>query len=374
MNATAPSRPRSRLRKWCLWGAFVLALTPVMAVIGCWLFFRGPDRPPEPLPEARLLDMHCHVAGLGAGGSGCFVSPAISNSWKFGPYLKGFGTTREELLAEGDGVLVRRIAEQIARSRHVGAAIVLALDGAVDERGELDRSRTEVYVPNEFVAQEVARHTNLLFGASINPYRKDALQRLDWAKAHGARLVKWVPSIMEIDPADPRLEPFYRKLVDLRLPLLTHTGQERSFTRANDRFGDPERLRLPLRLGVTVIAAHIASTGKTAGERDTDRLRRLFADYTNLYADISTLTQLNKLGYLREALQKPEFRGRLLYGTDFPLINMSLVSPYYFPLNLRLAQMRAIAATPNPWDRDVALKQALGVPRAVFKRPAELFK
>jgi hypothetical protein len=34
----------------------------------------------------------------------------------------------------------------------------------------------------------------------------------------------------------------------------------------------------------------------------------------------------------------------------------------------------AIAATPNPWDRDVALKQALGVPRAVFERPAELFK
>jgi uncharacterized protein len=269
-------------------------------------------------------------------------------------------------------VVVRRIAEQIARSRHVGSAIILAFDGVVDERGELDRSRTEVYVPNEFVAREVARHTNLLFGASINPYRKDALQRLDWAKAHGSRLVKWIPSVMEIDPADPRLEPFYRKLVDLRLPLLTHTGQERSFTRANDSFCDPERLRLPLRLGVTVIAAHIASTGKTAGERDTDRLRRLFADYPNLYADISSLTQVNKLGYLREALQRPEFQGRLLYGTDFPLVNLIIVSPYYFSLNLRFGQMRTIAAIPNPWDRDVALKQALGVPRDVFERTGKL--
>jgi uncharacterized protein len=373
-NAPALNRPGSRRRKWCWRVGFVLALTPVAAVIGCWLFFRGPYRPPEPLPEARLLDMHCHVAGLGAGGSGCFVSAAISNSWKFGPYLKAFGTTRQELLAEGDRVLVRRIAEQIAQSRHVGSAIVLAVDGVVNERGELDRSRTEIYVPNEFVAQEVARHTNLLFGASINPYRKDALQRLDWAKAHGARLVKWLPSLMEIDPADSRLEPFYRKLADLRLPLLTHTGQERSFTRANDTLCDPERLRLPLRLGVTVIAAHIASTGKTAGERDTDRLRRLFADYPNLYADISSLTQLNKPGYLREALQQPEFQGRLLYGTDFPLVNMFIVSPYQFPLNLRLAQLQAIAAIRNPWDRDVALKQALGVPRTVFERPAELFK
>ena len=82
---------------------------------------------------------------------------------------------------------------------------------------------------------------------------------------------------------------------------------------------------------------------------------------------------MNKLGSLREALQKPEFHGRLLYGTDFPLVNTILVSPYYFPLNLRFSQMRAIAAIRNPWDRDVALKQALGVPREVFERPAQFF-
>ena len=248
------------------------------------------------------------------------------------------------------------------------------MDGVVDGRGALDLSRTEVYVPNEFVARAAARHTNLLFGASINPYRPDALARLDWAKAHGAKLVKWIPAIMDIDPADEGLTPFYKKLVELQLPLLTHTGRERSFTRSRDEFGDPERLRLPLKLGVTVVAAHIASTGSTQGERDTDRLRRVMAAFPNLYSDISSLTQINKLGYLRDALQKPEFEGRLLYGTDFPLINMVIASPYYFPLNLRWAQMRAIAAIENPWDRDVALKQALGVPRAVFERPALLFR
>ena len=139
----------------------LLLMLSVVAVTGCCLFFRGPYLEPEPLPEAQLLDMHCHVAGVGAGGSGCFVSPAISNSWKFGLYLEGFGTTRAEVLTEGDGVVVRRIAEQIAGSRHVGAAIVLAMDGVVDEHGELDRRRTEIYVPNEFVAQEVARHTTV---------------------------------------------------------------------------------------------------------------------------------------------------------------------------------------------------------------------
>jgi len=58
-------------------------------------------------------------------------------------------------------------------------------------------------VPNEFVAEMAARHTNLLFGASVNPYRRDALARLEWAKAHGAVLGNGSPPIMEIDPADP---------------------------------------------------------------------------------------------------------------------------------------------------------------------------
>ena len=103
--------------------------------------------------------------------------------------------------------MVQRISQQLARSRHVGKAIVLALDGVVDARGELDRANTQVYVPNEFVARETAKTRNLLFGASINPLRKDALARLDWAVANGAKLVKWIPSIMRFDPADPRLAP-----------------------------------------------------------------------------------------------------------------------------------------------------------------------
>ena len=37
-----------------------------------------------------------------------------------------------------------------------------------------------------------------------------------------------------------------------------------------------------------------------------------------------------------EALTRPEFSGRLVYGTDFPLINTALVSPWYsFHLSLR---------------------------------------
>lgn len=363
-------RPKwfSRIRQF----AAVLLGVVLLAVLGRSLLFSGPYRERAGLPAPPIIDLHVHTAGIGAGGSGCFISPQLEQSWKFGIYLKAFGTTREEIAKEGDALLIRRISAQVASATNVALAVVLAMDGSVAPEGGLDREATEIYVPNEFVAREVARTTNLLFGASVNPYRHDALARLDWCATNGAVLVKWIPSIMHIDPADEALIPFYERLKRHGLPLLTHAGQERSFTHANDALADPERLRLPLRLGVTVIAAHIASTGENAGERDTDRLARLMAEFPNLYSEISSLTQANKLGYLREALTRPEFAGRLCYGSDFPLISTALVSPWLFPLNLTHGQMSELAAITNPWDRDVALKQALGVPAEVFARTETL--
>jgi predicted TIM-barrel fold metal-dependent hydrolase len=179
---------------------------------------------------------------------------------------------------------------------------------------------------------------------------------------------------MEIDPGDPRLEAFYRKLVELNLPLLTHAGKERSFSNATDYFSDPERLRLPLNLGVQVIAAHIASTGVYHEEKSSDRLVRMMPEYSNLYSDISSLTQLNKLPYMREALLRPEFNGRLVYGSDFPLINTPLVSPWYYFRRLNLKTMALISRTRNPWDVDILLKHHLGTPSDVFNRSGQLLQ
>lgn len=364
--ATKKQKPFAVRRRWK-----VMAGVGGLALLACALSSGRPYRPVEPLPQG-IVDMHCHIAGIGAGGSGCFVSPRLRGSWRFAIYLRSFGVTKAELMAKGDGLVADRISQSLAKSRCVDKAVLLALDGVVSRDGLLDTHRTEVYVPNEFVAQAAAAHTNLLFGASVNPYRNDALDRLVWAKNHGAVLVKWIPSIMDIDPSDPRLVPFYEKLIELDLPLLTHTGKERSFSTSKDELCDPEKLRLPLSLGVKVIAAHIASTGTFHGERSTERLVKLMREYPNLYSDISSLTQLNKLGYMRQALTRPEFAGRLLYGSDFPLINTALVSPWYYCLRLTPRQLVSISRAKNPWDADVKTKQALGTPADVFARPRQM--
>jgi predicted TIM-barrel fold metal-dependent hydrolase len=330
-----------------------------------------PFRPVEPVP-ADIVDMHCHIAGLGAGGSGCFVSPRLRDNWRFNIYLRAFGVTKKEIAEQGDSIIGDKIAAQLAQSRYVHKAVLLALDGVIGADGQLDTNRTEVYFPDEFVAAMCARHTNLLFGASVNPYRPDALERLVWAKNHGAVLVKWIPPIMEINPDDPRIIPFYKKMVELHLPLLCHTGEEKSFSHAEEDFGDPAKLRLPLSLGVTVIAAHIASSASYHGERGPDRLARLMREYPNLLTDISALTNVNKPGCLQEALTRPEFAGRLVYGTDFPLINTALESPWY-SFHLSLKQKWEIAHTKNPWDRDVLIKHYLGTPTEVFAKPGKMF-
>jgi predicted TIM-barrel fold metal-dependent hydrolase len=322
--------------------------------------------------QTAYLDMHVHVAGLGEGGSGCFVSEEMRENIRFPFFLRAMGTTVEQAKNEGDAILVKKISQRVADSRRVNRAVVLAMDGVVDAQGQLDRTQTQVYVPNDFVARETARYDNLLFGASINPLRFDSLQQLETVDAQGAVLVKWIPAMMHIDPSDERIISFYQRLVELKLPLLTHAGQERSFPGARDEFGDPEKLKLALDLGVTVIAAHIATTGEYQGQSSFERLLPMFERYPNLYADISSLTQINRLGYLVKAMQIAGLKQRLLYGSDWPLQFYPLIHPLYHLPHINIGEARAITNLDNPWDRDVAIKESLGVPEGVFLRSENL--
>lgn len=324
------------------------------------------------MPDSNIIDIHCHAAGIGAGGSGCHVSPPLRNSWKYSAYLRSYCVTEEELLREGDGLVIRRLAETLAGSTLVSRAVILAMDCVVCDNGEPDPGRTEIQIPNEFLSIEVRRYPNLLFGASINPHRRDAIDRLDRAVSDGAILVKWLGSIQHIDPADRRLIPFYQRLADLRLPLLVHTGRENSFTFARDELGDPEHLRIPLAEGVKVIAAHGAGNGMSHGERNFDRFLRLATEFPNLFADISALTQINRLGQLDRLLRHRELYGRLLYGSDMPLINTRITSPWVHAWRISPGRLWKIITERNPWDRDVLLKRALGVPEEIFANSARM--
>lgn len=323
--------------------------------------------------EKNIIDFHAHVAGLGYGDSGCFINKEMRENIRFPLYLLAMGVNEKELEEQGDAIVVKKLSEAVTKSNQVSKTVILAMDGVIDAEGNLDKNLTQIYVPNEYVYEQTQKYSNLLYAASINPYRKDAIQRLEQAKVQGAVLIKWLPSIMYIDPADPVLIPFYQKMIELGIPLLTHTGMEKSFSSARDELADPQKLTLPLTMGVTVIAAHIATTGESHGEDNFERVLPMFKQYPNLYGDISSLTQINKLGFMRKVVSAPELQGRLIYGTDWPLQFFPLVSPWYHLGDISIKQAFTISFIRNQWDRDVALKRAMGIPEDAFVTGGKLF-
>jgi predicted TIM-barrel fold metal-dependent hydrolase len=323
----------------------------------------------EALEDLHIIDWHVHVAGLGHGGSGAFINNEMRDNFRFGFFLEWMQVTEAELEREGDQIIVEKLSDNLARSKYVDQAVVLALDAVIDPAtGKVDREQTQIYVPNDYVARETAKYPNLLFGASINPNRHNSIELLERVVAQGAVLVKWIPSIMYIDPADERFIPFYQKMAELNIPLLSHTGMEKSLASARDELADPLRLELPLRHGVTVIAAHISTTGESEGQDNFERILPMFAKYPNLYTEISSLTQINKLGYLAKALQVPGLTERMLYGTDWPLQYFPVVSPWYHVHRIGFGNAWRVGRIDNRWDRDVKLKEAYGVPAHVFTR------
>ncbi len=129
---------------------------------------------------------------------------------------------------------------------------------------------------------------------------------------------------------------------------------------------DPERLRLALEQGVTVIAAHCASNGRNGSERNFDRFLALAAAYPNLHADISALTQVNRLGHLQRVLAHPELHSRLHFGTDMPLPCTGLTSPWFQIGRLPLADHPSPSRHRQPLGPEPATKTGARAAAANF--------
>ena len=114
--------------------------------------------------------------------------------------------------------------------------------------------------------------------------------------------------------------------------------------------------------------AHIGVRGHNEGETYFDAAIEMLSRYDNSYADISSLTQINKLGFLGRALEATGIEEKLLYGSDWPLQLTVIVSPFYQIGRISLNNMITTQRIDNVWDRDVQLKRHLGVPETVFRR------
>jgi len=177
-----------------------------------------------------------------------------------------------------------RLVGTINGTRELDAAVGLAFDAVYAEDGRRADEDTHLYVTNEYAAELSRRHPKLLFGASVHPYRRDALDELERCIAAGAVLMKWLPLVQGMDPASDRCVPFYEALAHHKLPLLCHTGGELSLPQKFPRYASPELLLPALRRGVTVIAAHCGTKSNPLGTDYLPTFVRMAKDHERLYA------------------------------------------------------------------------------------------
>jgi mannonate dehydratase len=301
------------------------------------------------IDPGKMWDSHCHLAGsgdsgAGESGSGIYLNPAMESLRHPVQYAQRLFFMNAGCVHDAPGQVDRSYVErlrQLLNDLRPGVKLLLlAFDASVTEAGEVSWEQTSLHIPNRWAAQTAQRHAQYFeWAASVHPYRRDCVERLQAAAEQGARALKWLPAAMGIDPASKLCDPFYAALARLDLPLITHAGLERALHGTDAQaLGNPLRLRRALDHGVRVVVAHCASLGR---DRDTDRGANgpavasfeLFARLMDepryvgrLYGDISAMTQTARAGpALAQVIQGDDWHARLLNGSDYPL-------PGVFPL------------------------------------------
>lgn len=355
----------------------------------------------EGIGKSKIVDHHVHAISLGQReGEGftnrSFVNPDLL-SWRYPrerlrsrAYFSAAGIddeTRTDELYLARLVRLARMLPQPHRLRLV----------AVDQRyagdGSPQPAKTPFYVDNDYVWSLSQAYPELFEPVvSVHPYRKDAIKALKrWAE-RGVDTVKWLPNLQYIDPAADRLQPYYQALIDNKMTLLTHTGDEKALSGGNNEFGNPLRYRRALEMGVTIIMAHSASDG-VFGDPDDAQAKpkqgyewfiELLAnpDYAGkLYGDISGLSHRNRVPRaLTAILQHPQVFPNLVYASDYPLPAVNIVididglAEDGFITAKQVPLLREIYQI-NPLLFDFVLKRNLrlphtdlGFPDAVFTR------
>ena len=320
----------------------------------------------KPLLRGAALDVHVHMLGVGTRGSGCWIHEEMKSSIHARAGLWNLRLSIDQ--PDLDQAYVEYLRSRIRRAGFLKQVVLLAQDYTHTERGERDTARTPFYTPNDLVARLAREHSEFLFGASIHPYRPDALDELDRVAEMGAVLMKWIPNVQAIRLDDPRCRAFCRRMAQHKIALLPHVGDEKATFVAGQEYGDPRTLVAALEEGVTVIAAHIASLGvpklREDGRSNFDVLCEMFPRWPNLYADTSALTLLTRWRTLLRVAERIDLHARLVHGSDFPLPPASTLFLGSIPLHPWWNAWKR----ENIFRRDFEIKQALGLPPEIYTR------
>lgn len=232
-----------------------------------------------------IFDCHTHVFGPGQFGGATLA--AAKRAW---------GDGQEMLVTpEGHWELFKDIA----------GAIVLAFDAPA----------TGLNVPNEYVADYVAKHPGKLFGfASVDPNRLNAAGLLEAAvKELGLQGLKLGPIYQNFYPEAKEHFPLYAKADELGVPILWHQGTsfvpEGYLDASRPAALDPIARAFP---NLKMVIAHM-------GHPWVDECIAVVRKNPNLYMDLSALGS-RPWQFYNALVSACEYgvTHKILFGSDYP--------------------------------------------------------
>lgn len=314
------------------------------------------------------IDAHVHLIAIDQAKHGCFISPGRRGGVEAAYLMAMSGVSPRVSDEVFDLAYADHLAELVSGARFLDKAVVFAMDGLYTPDGRPDPA-TEAMISNEWAIEVSRRYPELfLFGASIHPARPDALELLEMCAEAGAVCVKWVPNSQGIDPSEERYREFYERMLQHGLVLSSHTGYEHSVHVVDQSLGDPERLRLPLEVGLTVVAGHAGTSGFYHKVEYFGNMMKMCEEYERLYADTSALANIVRFPYV-DRLLAPPLVDRIIQGTDYPVPP----TPVLWASRMGLARAVRVQVTRNPFDRDYLGKIEAGFPEEHFYRGADIF-
>lgn len=322
----------------------------------------------RPSGKGLVIDAAVDVLAVPGAGGGVTLPQQLYSSSTLESHLGCFGLSVNTLRSGGNKYFFGVVSKLVEDSTTVDKVVMLARDGVVAD-GKLLARNDNIHISNDFVFGQTSKYPNLLFGASINPYRSDAIERLEKNAYRGAVLNRWVPAAMKINPADDNLRAFYLKLVQLELPLMVTVGAGDFIQSGASQFGQPKLLRMPLEMGVNVIISGLGANDSIETVLDVVRLMR---SHDNLYADVGRTSTFDSRGILSSMLSRG-VSDQFLYSFGAPVSCFPKISPYYEIGAVGPVNSALLLGISNPWDRDVIQKGIIGLPESSYYLAEKLF-
>jgi predicted TIM-barrel fold metal-dependent hydrolase len=173
-----------------------------------------------------------------------------------------------------------------------------------------------VWIPNEFVAEQVAASDGRAVGfASVDPHREDAAQEFERAVSDlGLRGLKLSPVYQGFDPRMAKAWRLYELADRLAVPVMFHVGggvpADSTLEFGNPVLLDPVARAFPR---LKIIVAHL-------GQPNAGETVALLRKHPNVFADLSS--RFHRPWQLYNALvvaMEYKVWDKLLFGSDFPV-------------------------------------------------------